>query len=510
MKKITSSFFFILFIVFYSSAQNNEQENVIDSNSSSNDSAYTSQITTYTVETVPNTKVADNSYVSDPNHFLQQETLDEINSLLSALEKKTTDQVEVVVLNSIGEEDHEAFANRLFNKWGIGVKGKDNGLLILMVMDQRKVRFETGYGMEGMLPDALCKRIEQKYMVPEFKNGNYDQGILEGVKVTCDILSNPENSKIAEELKSAVASEARADRLVMIFVFGLFYVVFALAIYFYKRHNKTFKENFNTSKGVKSAAISQKKWLIIYCLVPFLYGLYMYLFYTDDDFMIAFLFGDYLILMFFFIEKRVRLNQSLAKTNVEGDYYKNYTKYKKSHAYWWTAALFFPLFIPYMIYAERKKQVLRNHPRNCKSCANPLHKLNEQEDDQYLKKTELLEENLKSVDYDVWLCKNCEAKEVYAFPNTSSNYAACAKCGIRSYYLLNDQTTTSATYSHSGKGLKTYFCKNCHYKKEEVYTIPKKVQSSSSSYGGSSGSGSSGGGSFGGGSSGGGGSSSSW
>src|ERR1700747_3715883 len=67
----------------------------------------------YTVESVPNPKVATNSYVSDPDHFLQQETISEINTLLSTLEQKTTDQVAVVVLNSIGEEDHEDFANKL-------------------------------------------------------------------------------------------------------------------------------------------------------------------------------------------------------------------------------------------------------------------------------------------------------------------------------------------------------------------------------------------------------------
>ena len=463
-----------------------------------------SETATYTVETVPNVKLTTNSYVSDPNHFLQSATVDQINSMLGALEQKTTDQVAVVILNSIDFEVPKDFAYKLFNHWGIGIKGKDNGLLILMIMDQRRVEFETGYGMESMLPDAICKRIQMNYMVPQFKAGNYDQGILEGVKATVDILSNPENSKIAAELKANIASEAQQERLALIVTIGSFYLLFILIFFINKKRKKSFRKIGATT----SADISQAKWLVIYLLLPVLFSLYMYSFYTGDHFILSFFLGCYFIAMLFLAEKRIRINQSLAQKEVEGDYYENYKRYKASHSSWWIAALFFPLvFVFYMIFYEFKKRAMRNHPRNCKHCSHELHKLSETEDDEYLSKTQLLEENLKSIDYDVWLCKNCEAKEVYNFVNYSSKYTNCSKCGVKAFYLYSDKTIVSATYSSSGTGCKTYLCKNCHYQKESSYTIAMKEASSSSS---SSGSGGSSGGSWSGGSSGGGGSGSSW
>lgn len=91
-----------------------------------------------------------------------------IDSILSRLEDSTNAQVAVVALQSIGDALPKDFANALFKKWGIGYAGKDNGLLILFVFDQRRVEFETGYGLEGLLPDATCGIIQREKMLPAF------------------------------------------------------------------------------------------------------------------------------------------------------------------------------------------------------------------------------------------------------------------------------------------------------------------------------------------------------
>jgi uncharacterized protein len=122
-----------------------------------------------------------------------------LTTLLKSLEKKTSVQVAVVVLESIGDADIFEFSQELFTAWGIGSKGNDNGLLLLMAKQNRTVRFHTGYGLEGALPDVICKRIEREYMVPEFKNGNYSAGILAGIQQVNKILTDPQ---YAEELKS--------------------------------------------------------------------------------------------------------------------------------------------------------------------------------------------------------------------------------------------------------------------------------------------------------------------
>ena len=76
----------------------------------------------------------------------------------------------MVAVGSIGEQDLESFSNELFARWGIGQKENNNGVLVLFVLDQRKIRFEVGYGMEGILPDAVCKRIQSQY-VTRFQEG---------------------------------------------------------------------------------------------------------------------------------------------------------------------------------------------------------------------------------------------------------------------------------------------------------------------------------------------------
>ena len=78
----------------------------------------------------------------------------------------------------IGEEDCFNFCHQLLNKWGVGKKDKNNGLVILLVTDQRCIQFYTGYGLEGVLPDAICKRIQTRYMIPYLKDGNWDTTAL--------------------------------------------------------------------------------------------------------------------------------------------------------------------------------------------------------------------------------------------------------------------------------------------------------------------------------------------
>lgn len=117
--------------------------------------------------------------------------------MLVALEDSTTAQVAVVFVNSIGEQIPEDFATALFKKWGIGYDKKDNGLLMLFVKDKRRMEFETGFGLEGILPDAICKRIQTEKMVPYAKIGSYDKAVIEGVKA---VSANRPKPKSVEEV----------------------------------------------------------------------------------------------------------------------------------------------------------------------------------------------------------------------------------------------------------------------------------------------------------------------
>lgn len=142
-----------------------------------------------TVDEVPNIHLKDaRQYVTDPSGILSTAARDSINLMLGQLEKGSGIEAAVVMLPSIGNDDIFDFAHNLFRKWGIGKKKENNGLLVLFVMDQHKVRFTTGYGLEGTLTDALSKRIQMNEMVPTFKEGKWDEGMVKGVRATVAIL----------------------------------------------------------------------------------------------------------------------------------------------------------------------------------------------------------------------------------------------------------------------------------------------------------------------------------
>lgn len=141
------------------------------------------------VDDVPNVRLTDvRRYVTDPSSILSPAATDTINAILGRLEKSTGIETAVVMLPSIGENDIFDFSTSLFRKWGIGKKKSDNGLLILFVMDQHKVRFATGYGIEGTMTDAMSKRIQMQYMVPAFKQSDWNKGMVDGVRATAKVL----------------------------------------------------------------------------------------------------------------------------------------------------------------------------------------------------------------------------------------------------------------------------------------------------------------------------------
>ena len=138
----------------------------------------------YSIETIPNVRLSNwLNHVSNPDGIITPDDATRINQLLNVVEDSLGIEVAVVAVNSIGDHDARMFATDLFKHWGLGQKNKDNGLLIQLVTEpsQRSVVFETGYGIEGVLPDAICYRLQQRYMIPDLKAGDYSSGMLKGV-----------------------------------------------------------------------------------------------------------------------------------------------------------------------------------------------------------------------------------------------------------------------------------------------------------------------------------------
>lgn len=143
----------------------------------------------YKVNEIPLVHLNDRTrYVSNPDKILSSDVVSLMDSILYSLEQKTGIQTLVVAVTGIEGGDCFDFAHRLGQENGVGEKGRDNGLVILLSTDERCIQFATGYGLEGVLPDAVCKRIQTQYMVEYFSNGDWDNGMLEGIKVAASLL----------------------------------------------------------------------------------------------------------------------------------------------------------------------------------------------------------------------------------------------------------------------------------------------------------------------------------
>ncbi len=101
--------------------------------------------------------------------------------MLKDLEAKTTAQVVVLTINSLDGEPMEDFSHQTAVQWGIGQKGKDNGVLLTVAVKDHKYRIEVGYGLEAILPDSLVGSLGRQYLVPNFRKGDYAAGIVAAV-----------------------------------------------------------------------------------------------------------------------------------------------------------------------------------------------------------------------------------------------------------------------------------------------------------------------------------------
>jgi uncharacterized protein len=119
--------------------------------------------------------------VVDDANILSQGARDRITAATKAHEEATTNQVVVLTTPTIAPASVEEYAVKVFEAWKLGQKGKDNGVLVVVVPQDRKMRIEVGYGLEGPLPDGAAGEIIRTWMTPAFKAGNYDKGVEDGV-----------------------------------------------------------------------------------------------------------------------------------------------------------------------------------------------------------------------------------------------------------------------------------------------------------------------------------------
>ncbi len=133
------------------------------------------------LSSIPNPRTRDGTWVTDMPGALRADTIARLNASIGEFERTRGAEMAVVVIRSLDGVSIEEFAVELFELWGIGKKSQDNGLLLLWSTEDRRVRVEVGYGLEGVLPDGRVGAILDAYVIPNFRSGQFDEGLLAGV-----------------------------------------------------------------------------------------------------------------------------------------------------------------------------------------------------------------------------------------------------------------------------------------------------------------------------------------
>ncbi len=218
--------------------------------------AFASSAKIYTVKDVPNVQLEDATrFVSNPDEIISKNAENIINSEIAVVRDSASAEIAVVLLESIGDRDIDDFATDLFMDWKIGKKDNDNGLLFLLVKDQRQMVFRTGYGLEGVLPDAILGRVIRNDISPYLKQGDFDGGITNGIEKVCEYLLNPEAIQeiySSENSKPGIHFEESSvfGYLFVGFVICFLFVIWTISVLGTNKNNYEKYMSFKKGKGL--------------------------------------------------------------------------------------------------------------------------------------------------------------------------------------------------------------------------------------------------------------------
>lgn len=501
----------------------------------------------WTVSTVPNTRLKGNEiHVSDPDGYLSDSIEMTINTALCAI--RDTADVFVVTLTSIGEAEPKHFATELFNHWGIGDAGKDNGVLLLFVEDQHALEFETGYGAEATLTDAKCERIFTRTIVPYFRAGDYEGGLCAGVTEIVSVYGGT----IPDGLMNFLPTTTEADYVddapdfseygtftIIAFMLMIFMPIVGLVYWAKKRKEKTMKADTATLsyedgvtylEGTKTSW-SGSPWEGKGCLGALMMGFSLFLFFFPAFVFISMRFPDmaeksqfnwaslialvlYLTWMCFRQGHRtLKAADSLASASINPKgVYKVALDHSANKIAFWMAP-----WLGWVYYTKLKLRMEQSADCQCPTCRAKM-----QKDGSFvLPEIHAFENRIGAMNFRPYRCMNGHTVVVKEHGSQFANYTTCEHCGALASKKTSSETIKAASYSQKGEKLETYKCDHCGHTFKKTVEIPMLVHYSSgggSSYSsGSSGrsysshsSSHSSGGSFGGGHSGGGGYSGRW
>lgn len=191
------------------------------------------KILTFLIVALPFTVLAYTSpgkptgFVNDFAGILDASTKQTLEAKLGALDQATGAQVAVVTVGSLDGETVEGYSIRLAEEWGIGDKERDSGILILVAPNEREVRIEVGYGLEGPVTDLQAGLIIRNVMIPAFKQGDYDKGISESVDALSAVIMKSPEATAYLNAKGSGSSGSKIDPFAIFFLFIIIINIFA-------------------------------------------------------------------------------------------------------------------------------------------------------------------------------------------------------------------------------------------------------------------------------------------
>lgn len=234
---------------------------------------------TYSPATVPDPKqFGQDCYVSNPDSILNADDVAYLNQCCRLLEDTAEVEMAIVVLESIGNYEPFDFGFELFNRWGIGKAGKNTGVLVTFALASRQVYINTGSGIEGVLPDAICKKIIQEDMIPRFKQGDYGGGLCAAATHIYTICSSDEapeellnmasatnRGKFAKQAAKADDNSLTPSEWGALIIFMFLVMLPMLLIVLVQRKTQTLEDEREQRMGclVKMAFVSVIFWPLI-------------------------------------------------------------------------------------------------------------------------------------------------------------------------------------------------------------------------------------------------------
>ncbi|MCT7958473.1 TPM domain-containing protein [Laspinema palackyanum] len=507
------------------------------------------------VQDVSNPRQQSGGWVTDMANILSESTETQLNQMISELEATTGAEIAVVTVPTTAPSPSpKDFTTELFNEWEIGKEGVDNGVLFLTSVGDRRVEIETGYGVEGLLPDAQVGNIITNQITPKLRVGDWDGGILAGTEALVTELSGNPPVKEFSEPSSPTPFLGITSLVAFVFSFGG-----------YKKVQSMTQQPLSLKPKGRSLVMGKfdnrletgfSAW--IYCTVFSLsFGLILLTLIADPSgmlwrgFAIISLGGGSL----FFVVNFWRAMYHHVTTNVLIS--TPFFNYKiiamgvtfvfigfwslliiplgKPIFYGISQTIFLPLssltevtglflfiwvlvssLITYVVSPWIIALFRFNLPVKCQKCETPLIKLNQNILCDRFTPPQQVAQRLGSTRFEGWHCSQCYPDDSSTFHLrryllNQHRFSECPHCQEFTMIVVEQKTLQRATYEKGGILQIIYECQSCNYREDTQQKIPRLTNDSSSGYGGSYGGGGSfgggggGGGGFGGGSSGGGG-----